>query len=338
MRTKTELIKTPLKLEAKARAKALRLGFDPKSYRFANVKNALLLSRQGVAQSIYEVRSKRQDRQYKHDVLTSPIVEREKTRGFQLLRKLGKDRPGEMVTFELECFLPQGKRQELKSLLPLAVEMVGDGSLRSEVSKKTTGMEGIELRVPCSITNYSRLYKVGALLASFGAKVNTSCGMHVHFDVRDLSPGKEWRNVKAVGTRLYDVVSNVLRYLVPPSRMGNTYCALTPPSINDRYRCVNAEAVSKHGTLEVRLAAGTVEPDKARLWAETCLFFLRSPMSKEAKARLVNVRDASTALDWLMRSDLPPTLKWWAAQRVEKFHPNALVKPADGANASEGSE
>ena len=332
-----DLTHTPVRLREAARRSLQRCPglarWDIPAYtRYA------IASRQGVKLNNNGLKNARYYSKQSGDPLAQPLAQRTKERGFQLLTKLGKDRPGEMVTFEIECFLPTASVATVRAALPLAVQMVGDGSLNGSDSTRTRNMEGVELRIPCSVTDYSRLYHACHLLATHGARVNRTCGLHVHLDVRDLSPLKRYRDVKAEGSRLHAVISTVGRYLVPPSRLNNRYCALTPPSTSDRYRAVNAEATGKHGTIEIRLHSGTAEADKARLWAEFCLFFLRRPLSKPQKTALAAVHTPAAALDWILRSDLPPTLKWWAAQRVEKFHPSAVTLPAAGSNANEASE
>lgn len=335
-RTTDQLTHTPTSFREAAirslRRYNMRPNYDQSALRLA------ILSRQGVKLNGSSLNSARYYVKRSNDPLKTPLKQRTAERGFQLLTKLGKDRPGEMVTFEVECFVPRNSVQPLKEALPLAVQIVSDGSLSSGDSPRTRNMEGIELRIPCSITDYSRLFHACRLLSLHGAEVNRTCGLHVHFDVRDLSPLKRYADVKAEGARLHSVIAAVGRYLVPPSRLNNRYCALTPPSLRDRYRAVNAEATGKHGTLEVRLHSGTVEGDKARLWAEWCLFFLRRPLSKAQKTALSAVHTPTAALDWLLRSDLPPTLKWWSAQRLEKFHPSAVSLPSSGSNAAEASE
>lgn len=335
-RTVDELTRTPTSFRTAAARSLRRYNMLPSGD--ASSLRLAILSRQGVKLNGGTLKSARYYAQRKNDPLTEPLKKRHDERGFQLLSKLGKDRAGEMVTFEIECFLPRNSVQPLKESLPLAVQMVSDGSLSSADSPRTRDMEGIELRIPCSVTDYSRLFHVCRLLNLHGARVNKTCGLHVHFDMRDLSPLKRYADIKAEGARLHSVIATVGRYLVPPSRLNNRYCALTPPSLRDRYRAVNAEATSKHGTLEVRLHSGTVEADKARLWAEWCLFFLRRPLSKAQKTALSAVHSPAAALDWILRSDLPPTLKWWSAQRLEKFHPHAVSLPSSGSNASEASE
>lgn len=335
-RTADQLTHTPTAFRQAAERSLQRYNMIPS--REASSLRLAILSRQGVKLNGSSLNSARYYAQRKNDPLTAPLKKRHAERGFQLLTKLGKDRAGEMVTFEIECFVGRDSVQALKESLPLAVQMVSDGSLSSADSPRTRDMEGIELRIPCSVTDYSRLFHVCRLLNLHGAKVNKTCGLHVHFDMRDLSPLKRYSDIKAEGSRLHSVIATVGRYLVPPSRLNNRYCALTPPSLRDRYRAVNAEATSKHGTLEVRLHSGTVEADKARLWAEWCLFFLRRPLSKNQKTSLAMVYTPTAALDWILRSDLPPNLKWWSAQRLEKFHPSAVSLPSSGSNAAEASE
>jgi hypothetical protein len=81
-----------------------------------------------------------------------------------------------------------------------------------------------------------------------------------------------------------------------------------------------------------------LNPDKWRLWACCLVWALRHPIHKDELDAAKMVRDAVGALDWVMRSDLPPVEKWWFVCRIRKFHPSALPKFAAGANENEGGE
>lgn len=169
----------------------------------------------------------------------------------------------------------------------------------------------------------------------------------MHLDVRDMFSGSTARGrskfpaaLKASVTRLSTVVESIYRYAVPPSRVGNRFCVLGGLDWTgaDRYRAVNCASLTKHRTIEVRLGAASLNPDKWRLWAQCLVWALRHPINKEELEAARAVRDAVGALDWVMRSTLPPVEKWWLVCRIRKFHPSALPKFEAGANENEGGE
>lgn len=115
-------------------------------------------------------------------------------------------------------------------------------------------------------------------LKSQGGFVNASCGGHIHVDAKDM--------VKYVGS---DKETTMLKFLTlcEPAlyavtgkrRLDNDYCRPLAGEIvkddfgekekesiefafGDRYWSVNLSALEDHGTIEFRLFAGTLEPDK----------------------------------------------------------------------------
>lgn len=121
-------------------------------------------------------------------------------------------------------------------------------------------------------------------LAAVGARVNRSCGLHVHHDVGDLR-GSEF-------TRLLRAWSNNQRNidgLVAPSRRGGQWAMpLTSADVDvatdripadattrgirdhlgytNRYRSLNVQAFPRYGTVEVRQHQGTTNFAKIAAW------------------------------------------------------------------------
>ena len=163
-------------------------------------------------------------------------------------------------------------------------KIVSDGSCGYElVSPVLEGEAGIEeVRI------------AAAALEAAGAKVDKRCGLHVHFDARNM-------NLKAVKNlfKLWLKFEDVLDTFQPPSRRGNanTYCRTNlDHSIIDagnhrgqcslmfrkidacrsmeqmkqlypcRYRKLNIHSYFRHQTLEVRHHSGTTDPDKITNW------------------------------------------------------------------------
>jgi len=123
-------------------------------------------------------------------------------------------------------------------------------------------------------------------LRQAGATVNTSTGMHVHVDARDLT-GDEFGRTFAFYTERQDLFD----MLVAPSRRHNTYCrkydSRTIAQIkrvaqeqgkeqvryayDDRYMTVNVTSYGRHGTLEFRQHQGTLNATKAVSWVRLLL-------------------------------------------------------------------
>lgn len=270
------------------------------------------------------------------DVLRAPLAERFRdwrSNPLALLGKLGKDEPGQLVSFEIECRL--GRETALGLNLPLLA-----GRPHQE-------HDGVEIPVVCRWDDLRPLYKTCALLRAAGATLTRQFGGHVHLDARDLytptSGAYRSQPSKALKVRINKIVvpyvEKVLRWAVPPSRIGNGYCKLEGANWNghDRFRAVNVLSLSEHRTLEIRLGACTLNPDKFRLWALACLFGLRGLVSRGQAAALESIGSARAAADWVMASSMEPSLKWWLLSRIRKFHPGSLpdLPPADDAPGSD---
>jgi len=92
-------------------------------------------------------------------------------------------------------------------------KIVGDGSVRGRnpfelVSPVLSGRDGIE-----------QIQKVCAVLAAKGAKVNSSCGLHVHVDARDM----EVLNLRNA-LKLYVEREEQINLVMPATRRDNSYC------------------------------------------------------------------------------------------------------------------
>ena len=124
-------------------------------------------------------------------------------------------------------------------------------------------------------------------LAAAGARVDKTCGLHVHHDANDLDV-RSFANIFALYIKLEETIDTFL----PNSRRSNNnqYChslGLTAEekqrklnqlkkvrTIQDiaydvyssRYFKVNAQSYLRHGTVEFRQHSGTVEYDKIVNW------------------------------------------------------------------------
>ena len=128
---------------------------------------------------------------------------------------------------------------------------------------------------------------VARALDDAGASVNSSCGLHVHFDASDLDL-KALKNI----LRRYAAHEAEIDAFMPGSRRGNenTYCKSLrgleqdferAVSIEDlasrmcnRYFKVNLKSISRHGTIEFRQHSGTVNAAKIVNWVRFLADFI----------------------------------------------------------------
>lgn len=160
-------------------------------------------------------------------------------------------------------------------------KLVTDSSIRGGdgnevVSPVLSGVEGME-----------QVKKVCLALNRAGAKVNTSCGFHVHFGANDLSI-ENFRNLFLS----YIELETKMDEIMPESRRANnnTYCksltsiassksaAITKiknaRTINEmsqafsgsRYFKLNIQSFQRHGTIEFRQHSGTTQFSKVKNW------------------------------------------------------------------------
>lgn len=170
------------------------------------------------------------------------------------------------IGIEIECIMQAGA--DFTPLYPFSkwIEISGDGSIEHKHNE-----EGTEFKV-CVRRDEVRevLPKIMETLKTMGARVNKSCGLHVHLDQRNNEePDKAFqRLVRSLGL-LYTVV--------PESRRRNKYCKrnrhadFAAATRGERYKAINASAFSRHRTIEVRLFGGTLESTKIINWIEVLL-------------------------------------------------------------------
>lgn len=159
-------------------------------------------------------------------------------------------------------------------------KITGDGSITGDnsfeiVSPILNGTNGLE-----------QLKKVCEALGELRAKINKTCGMHIHFSASDFNVAT-WKNLY----KNYITFETTIDKFMPISRRGNnnTYCkslltdnkervfqkidtARTLQQISqavtgrNRYYKINAEAFFRHNTVEFRQHSGTIEFEKIQNW------------------------------------------------------------------------
>ncbi len=142
-----------------------------------------------------------------------------------------------------------------------------------------SGSNGCEVVSPI-LRNLSSLKKVCKVINEAGAKVNKSCGLHVHFGAKDFTID-QWIRI----IRNYAALESIIDSFMPASRRGdnNGYCKSIVNAASyvfgsrnmteiqaafrrDRYHKVNVMAYNGHKTIEFRHHSGTTDFTKIEAW------------------------------------------------------------------------
>jgi hypothetical protein len=153
-------------------------------------------------------------------------------------------------------------------------KVVHDASLRTQYQNHATA----EVVSPIlNVTDFDQLRKVTNALKEAGARVNGTCGTHVHIGGFDLSVDKVAR-----GARYWALVQHMTDDLVAPSRRNSPRWAkrLNDDDMRmieaghwssvDRYRSFNVTPIGRIQTIEFRQHQGTLNASKLWAWADYC--------------------------------------------------------------------
>jgi hypothetical protein len=214
------------------------------------------------------------------------------------------------VGVEIECFVPEsiGRERLAEVFLSLnledCIEVKSDGSIRPY-----SGHKGIELTVLARQSEVADvLRRTCEALVILKARVNKSCGLHVHIDMRHRDPSIS-------GERL--VKSQALLYkVVPASRRNNSYCKRTKKRADlygyqcaGRYQAINFVSLDRHNTIEVRLHSGTTDYSKILNWVQLLLTIADTDFSKSPR----------TIAGWVKGLQLDAAMKRYLLSREAKF-------------------
>lgn len=184
-----------------------------------------------------------------------------------------------------------------------------DGNGLELVSPPLSGEEGLaEVKKACEA------------LDEAGAKVNRTCGLHVHHYARDLTI-KHFKNLYEIYYRYEDTIDS----LVPGSRRGNynifcrsirenvriemirrmttieqmkVYFSGCMPSGQEwRYLKLNFKAYIRHGTIEFRQHSGTIEFKKIANWIK----LTRAMINKAVEAKRIQGNDGWDQMRTLLK-------------------------------------
>jgi len=163
-------------------------------------------------------------------------------------------------------------------------KVVTDASLHSRngscevVSPVLSGSDGL--------TEVRTVMKV---LRDAGARINESCGMHIHIGVDQLTQGHQARIIKAYGAWQWAMTAWILERRVNGNwsqlRSTNATTALASDwaasndrrylaGRHDRYYALNVASFQRHGTFEFRSHHGSLNGQNATAWIAMHLAFI----------------------------------------------------------------
>jgi hypothetical protein len=226
----------------------------------------------------------------------------------------------DFIGVEIECLIPRFEHSngdtiesddqnmnELSDFFKIRkiknVSIGGDGSIQ-----EIDGFFACEIRVLTRLSHIDNLEKTCKLLNDLGAKVNKSCGLHVHLDARHLSQDQ----VSIIGKN-FSKAMPTLASLMPKSRLDNRFCKLGVSKFNgSRYYAVNLTAFSKYKTIEVRLHSSTTDFVKIKNWIDLLSAIKQSTIKKTCK-------DLNQLTDYVLISE---DLLEYFTQRQALFNPD----------------
>lgn len=197
-------------------------------------------------------------------------------------------------------------------------KIVTDGSVSYEgleiVSPPLRGQEGLH-----------QIRKVLEALNKVGAKVDDSCGLHIHHDASDFEL-KTFKHLYGLYARFEDCIDE----LVPMSRRGdnNSYC-LSPgtdleqlkkvKSVDElvdrmypsRYIKLNCQSFRRQGTVEFRHPGGTLEYQEVMSW-----IVLTQMMVERAINGTIQLKEGAT--DWFNFKKIIRAYAWMGADMVQQ--------------------
>ena len=181
----------------------------------------------------------------------------------------------------------------------------GDGSIRANNDGECTvaHQELTFFMNSQSSKDWNTIKSVLNNMVTSGAKINNSCGNHVHIDMRHRTNSSALRTA----TKLRDAINSWAHRTVSFNRSHNHYCGIDREHRNNRYTAVNTQCLSEHNTIEVRLGMPTLNYHKLRYWCNFLQYLCRPYTSV-------------STLEEFMQSDADMCLKQYVFGRIMKFH------------------
>jgi hypothetical protein len=146
------------------------------------------------------------------------------------------------------------------------------------------------------------IQKVCAAIKQAGGKINDTCGLHVHLDMRNREFNEVFNN--------FFFIQKLLFLTQPKTRRTSKYCKImtrrTVP-VRTKYYAINKMSYAEHRTLEIRLHHGTIDPKEIKMWSGLLIKIANS--TKKFKKSVKSFDEL----------ELPVPLKEYLDVRVKKY-------------------
>lgn len=152
-----------------------------------------------------------------------------------------------------------------------------------------------------NVRGLATLKKAIKSLDAVGAKVNSSCGLHVHIGADKLT-GEQYVNV----FKNYQKLENLIDSFMSLSRRGNCRWAMSLQGkdfsnchsnadvrylLGTRYMKVNPESYTRHHTIEFRQHQGSTNFTKISMWVKFCAKLVGWSRNNVFTSEVVNIED-----------------------------------------------
>lgn len=211
-------------------------------------------------------------------------------------------------------------------------KIVTDGSVTGTNTGRGTGLELVS-PILKGEEGLVELEKALNALDAAGAKVNTTCGLHVHIDTNGMTPTQR-KNFFNSYVRNQDLMDR----LVSRSRRNNqnytmrydarnidAYAdsAATGRGGNNRYFTVNTCSLPKYGTLEFRQHQGTLNGKKAVAWVQMLLAIAKTASDSTLEAE--GLMTYTTVTEFLDAHSVDATTKAFLLRREAQLNRQAVA-------------
>lgn len=180
-----------------------------------------------------------------------------------------------------------------------------DGSV-STTSQEQVLLGYQEVNMVCNILDkkdVSRITDTLKWMKSQNMVVNKTCGLHVHMDCRHMLQSKVMRKA----TKLDEAMINWIQFMMPMTRITNSYCRVFCDNPRERYKAVNRTSYVKHETLEIRVGAASLNPAKVVNWVKMCHY-------------LFNTKEDYSTITGFLKTDVSPEIKALVISRILAFY------------------
>lgn len=252
---------------------------------------------------------------------------------------------------ELETLVPDDSMSTINRMSVDNVEYTDDGSIDDE-----SNTEGVEFKTEgaLSYTDLTKTVKeLCTVLDNNDVYINTSCGFHLHVSNKRFFTAAMIDRIILT----WSAIEDFLLATQPRSRLNNTYCRryllqyvndqkdgkklskrkheLIEQLDIDRYKTLNLSALSKHGTIEIRLHAGTTQATKILAWTDLMLAFftycLKDYNRREVIALFNQKISDEKIQNILTMLNIPDKQQIYFKGRVHKFLFERLAKQQESA-------